>query len=143
MLRQICVCKVQLIFDPPLGDLTAFARLATKLLRYEVELDWKFSKLLLNRKGLNFSQARKVMRNCNPPTLQKHSILFFYRCNNNVNLFVSDNDFAGDEKEKNFACEQIRRSSSSVFPSAAAFLQALLIAFQGRKFIRTFYSTIK
>ena len=133
MLRQICVCKFQLIFDPPLGDLTAFARLATKLLRYAVELDWKFSKLLLNRKGLNFSQARKVMRNCN---------LFFYRCNNNVNLFVSDNDFAGDEKEKNFACEQIRRSSSSVFPSAAAFLQALLIAFHGRKFIRTFYSTI-
>ena len=77
MLRQICVCKFQLIFDPPLGDLTAFARLATKLLRYEVELDWKFSKLLLNRKGLNFSQARKVMRNCNPPTLQKHSILSF------------------------------------------------------------------
>ena len=63
--------SLQMIFDPPLRDLTAFARLATKLLRYEVELDWKFSKLLLNRKGLNFSQARKVMRNCNPPTLKK------------------------------------------------------------------------
>ena len=63
--------SLQMIFDPPLRDLTAFARLATKLLRYEVELDWKFSKVLLNRKGLNFSQARKVMRNCNPPTLKK------------------------------------------------------------------------
>ena len=131
-----------MIFDPPLRDLTAFARLATKLLRYEVELDWKFSKLLLNRKGLNFSQARKVMRNCNPPTLKKHSTLFFYRRSNNIDLFFSDNDFIGDDKKKNFASEQIRRSSSSVFPSAAAFLQALLIAFHGRKFIRTFYSTI-
>ena len=79
-----------MIFDPPLRDLTAFARLATKLLRYEVELDWKFSKLLLNRKGLNFSQARKVMRNCNPPTLKKHSTLFFYRRSNNIDLFFSD-----------------------------------------------------
>ena len=132
-----------MIFDPPLRDLTAFARLATKLLRYEVELDWKFSKLLLNRKGLNFSQARKVMRNCNPPTRKKNTLLCSFTDATTISTyFFSDNDFIGDEKKKNFACEQIRRSSSSVFPSAAAFLQALLIAFHGRKFIRTFYSTI-
>ena len=112
MLRQIRVCKVQLIFDPSLRDLTAFARLATKLLRYEVELDWKFSKLLLNRKGLNFSQARKVMRNCNPPTLQKHSILRTYVHMSNYASIVAAAVVAREEVNK----DRIHRESTDQLP---------------------------